>query len=409
MTFNLVPLGSDDDKNQNRYHYYFIHGVFGNFYKDVLDYFVYLYPRFDYTVVSTYSKAVEYLNKKNKLGRENDKPNLPALILNPSGEFEPADISGKQLHRYPNLAPGINKNLYEPIYQDKQMIIYPGFSRIKGEIEIVTLFDSFYEYADYKTFMIQIFGGLDRPIWPSFFNSYIIIPDELVNYKYHNEYEGITYNIDWESAGAYEKLIRSTNKTELVVPLVVKPIIKMTGMSDGSNRYGATDDLADWRLVLSLEFEVEMPTFMNLESDYLLENINFDFRFSSAFSIYNNENIPVNKNVIKTHYDILMDSTSNDLNYSFEDTTSEIVYDVDLVLKNRYVHIITQDEATSESNVEIQLEENIDDINKLIVNSKNGIMNYGSHYEISNENILVLKIDNMSLLKDQIIEIYIYE
>jgi len=407
---NIISLGSDENKNEHRYHYHFIHGVFGNFFKDVLDYFEYLYPRFDYKIVSTYEKAVEYIKKKEQLGRENDKPNLPALVLNPTGEFSPSDVSGKQLFRYPTLASGMNKNLYDPIYKDKQMIIYPGFSRIKGEIEIITLFDSFYEYCDFRIFMIQQFGGLERPIYPLFFNSYIIIPDELVNYTYYNEYEGMSYKIDWGSSDAYSKLIKSTNQTELVLPLIVKPVLKLMNLSDGSSRYGSTDSLADWRLVMSIEYEVEMPTFMCMETDYLLENIQFNLRFSSAFSEYGNDDIPVNRGIFKTQYDVGMDSTSNNEGYDFiSDATADIVYEADWAFKIRYVHVITQEEADSETNVVITLTEEITDLNQIIINSKNGTMNYGDHYELSGTNLLVLKIANMTLTKDQIIEIYIYE
>ena len=62
---------------------FFIHNVFGHFFSSTLDYFTgTLYDRIGFSVVSTYDKAVEYCNKKGLLGREADRPLLPALILN---------------------------------------------------------------------------------------------------------------------------------------------------------------------------------------------------------------------------------------------------------------------------------------------------------------------------------------
>ena len=79
---------------QTRWRYHFIHNVYAHFFNDMLEYFsTYLYPRFEYTVVGTYDKAVEYLEKCQQYARETDKPLLPALILNPSGEFDNADAN----------------------------------------------------------------------------------------------------------------------------------------------------------------------------------------------------------------------------------------------------------------------------------------------------------------------------
>ena len=89
---------------QTRWRYHFIHNVYAHFFNDMLEYFsTYHYPRFEYTVVGTYDKAVEYLEKCQQYERETDKPLLPALILNPSGEFDNADAlsGGKQLWRFP--------------------------------------------------------------------------------------------------------------------------------------------------------------------------------------------------------------------------------------------------------------------------------------------------------------------
>jgi len=273
-----------DNINQN---YFFIHNIFAHFFDDSLNYFAdYLYPRFHHQVVGTYDKAVEFINKKNQYGNEHDMPNLPAIILNPSGEFRISDaISGaQQLWRFPNISDGnssLKARLYDPIYQDSNVSIYPIFTRIKGEFELIMLLNSFYEYCDMKLYMYQIFGGEGRPIYPSTFRTFLIIPEEMLSYEYKNDVTGTNYFLNWESAGAFETLVKTTNRNEIAVPVSITPRYTLTGMSDGSMKFGGTDKLADWRLNVNVEYEIEMPWYIYLHSDYLVENVDFYFNVLS--------------------------------------------------------------------------------------------------------------------------------
>lgn len=400
----------DADRNPNRYHYSYIHNVFASFYKDVLEYFAgYLQPRFEYTVVSTYDKAVEFITKKDQYDREIDRPDLPALILNPSGDFGISENGGKQMWRFPNLAPALIKRLFTPVYQDSNMLITVGFSRFKGEIEIISLLPSVYEYMDTKVLFTQIFGGENRYIYPQYFDSVIIIPDALYNYTYTNQYTGVHYKINWDSAGATQQLIKTTNQNEYVLPVHIKPIFKLTGMSDGSEKYGGTDKLASWRFVANIEYEVEMPTYMILESDYLAENIQMTIKFGSAYSAYSNHQPPINRNITKTSWDWGLDETSNSEIDLDRDTTCEIEYVKHLVFKTRYYHIVTASEAASKTNIYITLPETILDKDNLLVNSRYGTMNYGDHYIIIDDGTrLEIKVEDVTLIVGQVIELYVY-
>ena len=92
---------------------------------------------------------------------------LPAFILDPVGEFGISDSNtgAKQLYRFPNLAPGFINRWYDPIYQDSDVMINIGFTRLKGEMNLVMLLNSFYEYCDLRIFMIQYFGSEGRWIY----------------------------------------------------------------------------------------------------------------------------------------------------------------------------------------------------------------------------------------------------
>lgn len=408
------------DREGRRDIYFFIHNVYANFFKDSLDYFSkHLYPRFEYTVVGTYDKAVEYLNKQCELNREADKPNLPALILNPSGDFDLADANagGKQLWRFPNLAPGAIKRMFDPIYQDKNIQITAGFMRIQGDIELVMLLNSFYEYCDLKMLFLQIFGGYERWIYPQFFNTFIILPEELVNYEYSNPYTGLKYKIDWDSAGAYSKLVRTIAKDELVIPCNIKPTYKLTSVNDASQRYGGADQLADWRLGATIKYEIEIPAFLVLQSDYLVENIDVNIYAGSVYSSYDYTEVPEFKLSFKKKIDWGLDETSNStINIHgissdvYEiDGTSSIVYEHEYEFNTRFFHIVSQAEVDSTSNLGITLSFQIDDLNAIRLNSMYGEMNYGDHYYLTDDNYtIVINRKNVELVEGMVIEIYDY-
>lgn len=399
--------------SQTRERYHFIHNVYANFFKDLLDYFSEtLYPRFEYRVVGTYDKSVEYIQKQCQYNRETDKPMLPALILNPTGEFMPADAiaGGRQLWRYPNLAPTFVKRLFDPVYRDANTIVHAAFLRIKGEVELLMLLNSFYEYCDLRMLFIDYFGGLDRIIQPRFFTSFIILPDSFVNYEYRNEYTGLHYKLDWESVGATTQLVRSTAQNELVLPVNIKPQISLTNLGDGSSRYGGADKLADWRLTATINYELEIPNFLVIESDYLAQHIDVELRAESVYSAYINHKPPETRVVTQSSWDFGLDETSvTDLVINPDDATAEITFEATYQFKTRYYHVVTSDEASSTTNVEISLPETITDNRTLIVNSKYGELSYGDHYIISNDgDTLTIKVANVNLEEGMIIELFVY-
>jgi hypothetical protein len=400
---------------QTRETYHFIHNVFGHFFKDMLDYFsTTLYPRFEYRVVGTYDKAVEYLAKRSQYDRETDQPLLPALVLNPSGEFSPADANagGKQLWRFPNLAPSMIKRIFNPVYQDDHLIMHAAFIRIKGEFELIMLLNSFYEYCDLRLLLINYFGGLDRIIYPRFFSSFIILPDSFLTYEYQNEYTGTNYNIDWTTADASNQLVRSTARNEVVLPVNIKPQISLVSMADASNRYGGPDKIAEWRLTATINYEIEMPNYMVLESDYLAENVHLEMRYGSAFSLYNDYQPPVNRQIYNYHWDWGLDETSNSrVTYlNADDATCETGFVGDYVYKTRYFHEVTSADAAEDPYLDIDLPETITDKLVLIVNSKHGALNFGDHYIIVDKgDTLRIKMDNVNLKAGWFLELFYYE
>lgn len=393
------PTGISREPRRDYYH--FIHNVYANFFKDTLDYFaIHLVPDSEYRMVATYDKAVAAIIQECDLGREMDKPNLPAIILNPSGDFTTAESisGGKQLWRFPNLAPGMIKRIFDPVYKDDNLQIHVGFMRITGEMEILMLLNSFYEFCDIKMLLLQVFGGLERWIYPDYFTTFIILPEELINYQYTNSATGVSYDLDWEANGAFNKLVKTTNRNELVIPCNIKPIYKLTGMSDSSNRYGGADDIAEWKLGVTITYELEMPTYLVLETDYKVASIKTSITSGSTYSSYADYEPP--KTILQKEHLTPTDSTS-----LIESCTNL----QDYLFHTRYFHTVTQSEIDSTSNLVITIPEQIDDLNTLVVNSKYGEMLLGDHYSIEDSGTnLVIDRDNVELEVDMVIELYIY-
>ena len=407
--------------SQSRERYHFIHNVFANFYKDTLDWVSTIYPRFEYKVVGTYDKAVEYIQKNCQYDRETDMPMLPALILNPNGDFEPADANagGAQMWRYPNLSPTFSKRLFEPIYRDEHVTMNASFIRIKGEIEIIMLLNSFYEYCDVRMLFINMFGGLNRIIYPIWFSSFIILPDSFTAYKYENDYTGINYNLNWETSGSYDLLVRSTAMNETVLPLNIKPQLSLQGLSDASNRYGGTDNIAEWKLGATINYEIEIPNYLVLESDYLAKRIDLEIRYGSSYSQYNDYQPPDNRTLYNFKWDWGLNFDTNspdklDIPYSQVDTTSTFVGD--FVYDTRYLHEVTQAEldatdGTSYLYIDLTSVMQITYPKILIVNSRDGELVYKDHYDVINDGwtLEIKQNDTVFLEAGWFLELFIYK
>lgn len=410
MSTDFTDMGRE--KVTTKYFYTFIHNVYASFFKDMLDYLsLHVYPRFEHTVMGTYDKAVEYLVKQTQYGQELDMPMKSALILNPTGEFNIADGSsgGKFLWRFPNLAPGLASRLFDPVYQDDHMKITPGFQRIKGEIELLMLLESFYEYCDCRMLFFSIFGGPERVIEPQFFSSFIVLEEDLLNFQYSNPAEGITYTLDWRGAGATDQLVKTTARNELVLPLNIKPQISLASISDASERYGGTDKLPSWKLNATVNYEVELPVWLFLDMDYLVENIQLEVRYGSAYSAYNDYQPPINRQIYGYEWDWGLDATS-DSELSLSDSTACLPFVGDFIFKTRYFHIVTQADMDATNVLDIDIPEQITRPLILIVNSSSGQLNYWDHYRIVNNGwtLRILK-DYVNLTLDMVLELYVYE
>jgi len=270
------------------YHHY-CNNCMGMFFRGILNYFAdELYP-FNYKVIATYNKAVEFFNKKIETGQEIDTQILPAITLDPSGEFLPEERGGKFLWQYPNLYPAFGAKLFDSIYKDNDMIVTPVFTRFSGNMEMICWLNSVYEYIDFRTLMIMWSGGINRIIRPKGLWSYIVLPDEILNYEYNKilvDGSEEILKIDWRTTDAVVTLIKNMNQERIVYPVLLTPFLQIENISDASQKHPGTD-LAAYKLSITFKYEIDLPTFIFIKNVTQIQTIKVSVEMGPFHSKYN--------------------------------------------------------------------------------------------------------------------------
>jgi len=157
-----------------------------------------------------------------------------------------------------------------------------------------------------------------------------------------------------------------------------------------------------------VEYEIEIPSYLILESDYLAEGLTLNINTGSCYSEHIGQEPPDNRQVTEFEWNWGLDGTSHtDILW---DTTSDITLRTGYEFNTRYYHIVTSQQAASTTDIEIALPETILDNKELIVNGLYGEMSYGDHYSITNNgDTLTIHIDNVDLETGQVLELYVYK
>jgi len=219
----------------------------------------------------------------------------------------------------------------------------------------------------------------------------------------------MSYKINIEESSS--RLIETTNTNEVVFPCSILPRYKMTSVSDASTRLGGVENLPDWKLNFTLSYEVELPTFIVLETDYLVEKFTINMMYESCYTsnkVYDtSEIVPANIESFDGNLDFGLDSTSNSIVTYPEEAVIDNIKS--RLVKTRYYHIVTQEEVDSTTYVDITIPEEVNDINLLRMNGKYGNLVYGDNYIILNGTIIRINKEHVNLELHDILEIFIYE
>lgn len=243
----------------------FVHDVFSSFFRGVLNWVQDGFDkRFNYKVISTYDKAVQFFNQKRKSKDGSVQTNiLPSVTLDPNLDFAPEDRSGKFLWMYKNLDCFRGRNFYNQKIElrDQGVVITIMRTRYSGTFDLTFWLQSIYELIDIRTKLLQNCNGIGRWIRPEWFWSHVILPKELVEFKRSEDGKPL----DWSATPREIVQLATTNSKEYGIPIHHDGIWKLDSLSDGSTKYGA-DQLTEWKLTATFTWEANIPTFLRLDN-----------------------------------------------------------------------------------------------------------------------------------------------
>lgn len=341
----------------------YLNNCLGSFFSDFLKWMNNsYYIDFKKRIISTYSKTITKLINERNNQTDSFDTILPSVILDPSGEFNIVKETDR-MWSYSELAPHMGSRQFIPLFEDDNVIITPIFHRFAGSMQVTMLLQSIYEYLDMRIQTIQFFKGEERWSRPFIVNSFIVIPDELLNLKYVDENNN-ELSLDWTNrTDIEEKLIINVNQNKNVLPVSLTPIIKYTGISDNSTK-NAGLDLESYSLTVDFEYEIDLPVYLYVECDYKLilpptislssgydgerytfpEEIIIDneyYIFKKTYLIElttsklmeilnNNKTIPINEDMNNKHIIVIIDGYKLSENTDYKIINNDIVFNVEL-------------------------------------------------------------------------------
>lgn len=280
-------MADQADFAENGYNF-FINNCMGSFFRGTLNWWAdVFYPRINYRVIGTYDKAVEYFTKKKTHEHEIDRNILPSITLDPAYEFQPAEVGGRFYWQYPLLSSGLGKKLYNRIptlEEDQSISLVPVFTRYEGAFDLTFWLHSVYELFDVRVYMLQFCGGLNRQIRPAIFDSFITVPQELVDYEYTDS-DGNSHTIDWSQTDLKATLVENTGHYHYTLPTKLTPMYKLASLSDSSEKFGG-DNICKYKLTATFEYEIDLPTYMVMTPYCGGITPNFSLSMDSTYSRY---------------------------------------------------------------------------------------------------------------------------
>jgi len=216
------------------------------------------------TVISTYEKSIQRFKQRKESETERFVVKTPYVVFDPMLDFEPDPQYGRFLWRYPSFSDRIAEDLFKPkIYEDNNVVISPVLGRYKGRFEAIIWCSSVYQLIDFRSIIINFFSGTDRIVYPKNIFGYIVLPDEMVAIDFYNPYKKYNYTLNWNNNKSPVYVVENINKTKRIFPFSFSPMIRFTGIDDGSAKYGGPSETepSEYRLVLNCEWEAEIPIY----------------------------------------------------------------------------------------------------------------------------------------------------
>lgn len=367
-----------------------------------------LIPRCKEILVSTYSKSVETINNRKKIGGQKWFTRYPFISVDPQ-QFEIEPGLGRMFHNYPSFNTKFATRLYRPnLYDDGNTIVSPVLNRFKGNMEVTIWASSVYEMLDIEKTILQQFAGYGRPIYPQNLNCFLIIPKELEDYTWTNEYTKETFTMDWSgiSPSSEYLLIRNINQNRLTYPFTITPWMTLTSITENKEPWGGGgDSIGEHRLTVNIEWECSLPVYM-----VVLHRNNPDYPNGLVFRLAINVNYL--KNPVTNKYDIEYYKSIIAM-FANQDTSSIGIDDV--IFDKQYNYIITahdKEELDAGNNIIITLPDpvNIVNDNYIQLYSKYGYLDPIYHYgRVASNQIVLYSVMMSNLMENDVITFIIYK
>ncbi|MCK9556213.1 hypothetical protein M0R36_10445 [bacterium] len=347
---------------------HFISNILGTFHQSMLDFFLdVFYPRFKIGIMTTADNTIFQITKYyENMGREITGIPLPCVSLDPTGDLD-NDERTNYLWRYSNFGGGFGGHLYDPIYEDEYVKITPVYNRYKGTYTVYMFLSSMDEMLDMKLKLIQYFGGKDRYFSPDYIHSYLHIPAPIVEYRYVNDVLNIDQQLAWNTSLLEKRLFRVIAKDVYAHPITLNPLIRMSGTpSPSANKFGDSNNIPDYRLETTFEYEMDLPVHLVTRVDY-----KFDFSQCRFWVTGHNVYDPRQYEYLIDRSQMICDKKTynrKDVMFLEPDTEEENV-EIDLKLEitaNRMVQVF--DDATLMSQDKYSVLGNVLTINKVFAN-----------------------------------------
>jgi len=235
----------------------YAHQVVGNVYRLFLEYLsTHLYDVYKTRTISTYNKAVQQLLKPD-IPRNTA---LPAIALDPTLPINFDEKFGNQLWRTPVAASQSRYN-FEPIYQDENIRITPGFVRYTSLVSIYLWFDSIYQLIDAQLRYHQAFHGTNRFLKMFGMNVLCPLPDKV--FLAHDD--TTAQPINWNHATP--TLLDTINKEIPMMQMYMSPLVRLDAIqSIGTRDKDSGEDIATCAAQMDITMEFEIPVFFIVES-----------------------------------------------------------------------------------------------------------------------------------------------
>ena len=237
-----------------------------------------VYPnRFKFKMIAPADKSIQRIEEEKSDIRELQKAPLPSLVLTPVID-EPVQQWYK-LWNSRRMAPRLGSVMAKGILSTDDYFISYVTRRIAGHVDIAIVTKSYMEAHDIMmAFYDQLYNINSWVILPEI-NLYFVVPEELVFYTE----DGGRIVVDWSNTKLSHELVKSINQKKYLFPLKHHPYIRLTSLSDASNLYGGTDSVPVYGLTGTIEYEMDMPAYLTIETDYLIKDVELTLEMGSYY------------------------------------------------------------------------------------------------------------------------------